>query len=162
MIGNTNPGRRALRAACLAPALLGLLLFAGCDGKGKVSGKVTYKGQVLNGGNVRFMNDTHNSFTVSIAEDGSYVLDKLPPGNYRIGVDNQLQMMPAFMAQKMMSQKGAKKSAEAQQEIGEMKEKLGAKEGVIKLPLKAADPLKSGMTCTVKPGSQTFDIEVQD
>ncbi len=61
-------------------ALLVLLVplgMSGCGGTGSVSGKVSYKGQLLKGGNVTFISSEGKpTVSASIQEDGSYTFPR--------------------------------------------------------------------------------------
>jgi hypothetical protein len=73
--------------ACLA--LFALLMAAGCGGAstGTVTGKVTYKKKPLKGGKVVFEStEGKGAVTADIGTDGSYTIDKAPPGKVKISV----------------------------------------------------------------------------
>src|SRR4051812_29066823 len=61
--------------------------LAGCaKPTGSVSGKVTYKGNPLKGGNVIFLKADGQSEWADIGEDGKYQIDKILAGPVKIGV----------------------------------------------------------------------------
>jgi hypothetical protein len=63
------------------------LAAVGCGGTGEVSGKVTYEGQVVTGGNVVFVPESGPSASATIdPEDGSYKIQKIPAGKVMVAV----------------------------------------------------------------------------
>jgi len=97
--------RRAALWPPAARALAGLgmaLLFpvlAGCaSGTGKVSGKVTYKGQPVRGGLILFRpaDPALNAVTVELDAEGGYSA-VLPTGDVTVSIDNRdLEPKPVF------------------------------------------------------------------
>jgi hypothetical protein len=63
-----------------------LLLAAGCASKGTISGKVTYKDQPVKGGTLSFVTQDGHAYDGNIEKDGTYRVDKVPPGPVRISV----------------------------------------------------------------------------
>jgi hypothetical protein len=91
----TSSSQVWLRAALAATAAASILLVTGCGGgskkDGKVTGKVTYGGEVLGGGNVLLVNagEHPQQFTAGIKSDGTYDLAGVPPGEYFVGVETE-------------------------------------------------------------------------
>jgi hypothetical protein len=54
---------------------------------GTVEGKVTDNGKPLAKGNVTLVDKDGKKFTGAIAPDGTYSVDKVPPGEYKVGID---------------------------------------------------------------------------
>ena len=68
-----------------------LVVAAGCGGKpvGTVAGKVTFQGKALKGGGVSFVSvDGDRSYAASIAPDGSYKVNEIRGGRYKVTVEN--------------------------------------------------------------------------
>jgi len=65
--------------------------MSGCGyGTAKVSGKVSYQGEVLKGGNVTFVSsEGRPSVSAAINTDGTYVLPKVPTGKVKICVETE-------------------------------------------------------------------------
>src|SRR4051812_22653135 len=72
-------------------ALVPILAAAGCGGsRVTVSGKVSYKGTPLKGGNVVFNSlEGKESRSAPIAEDGTYRIEKCPVGKVKITVETE-------------------------------------------------------------------------
>lgn len=86
MISFTSSSRRRMSVL----ALLLLTFCAGCGGAGELSGKVSYKGKNLKGGSVTFVSkDSGISYPCTIADDGSYTLNTIPAGIYKVCVDTE-------------------------------------------------------------------------
>jgi hypothetical protein len=125
-----------------------LLIVGGCSGSGKVSGKVTYKGEALGSGVVTFRTDKATA-TSPIDADGNYRILKAPPGKVQITVET---IAPAG---------GVSKDGKIQGstfEVSGGSEKPGK---YVAIPPKYADPAQSGLTYEVTPGSQTYDIKLE-
>jgi hypothetical protein len=128
----TSIGRWTLAAA--------LVVLAGCGrgGTGEVTGKVTYKGDVLPGGMVTFIAENGKAESARIAEDGSYKVANIPVGRARITVTTQPPV------------------------------KLGAKEPFeplgkyIEIPPRYRDADISGLSLSVKRGSQQYDLPLTE
>src|SRR5437868_4614763 len=73
-------------------AALVLALAAGCRSSpnpGKVSGRVTYKGAPLKGGEVLFHSAGQGSYRGSINQDGTYEITDVPVGEMTVTVDTE-------------------------------------------------------------------------
>jgi hypothetical protein len=177
-----------MRRAALCPlaarvlAGLGMALFfpvlAGCGtGTGKVSGKVTYKGQPVPGGQVllRPADPRQNAVSATLDEEGRYSA-VLPTGEVTVSIDNRdLEPRPSFGGG---IPAGIPLSAEARSKLG--KAKAAAPAAPPDKPIESADdprqpsgryvpiPEKyymaetSGLKFTVKGGEQTQDFELTD
>jgi hypothetical protein len=153
---------------CLGVFVLSsLLVAAGCSRTGSVSGKVTYKGQVLKAGMVQFFPEGKGGdFSAPIKEDGSYSVAKLPPGMAKITVvsntANPLASMPP-----MARGAGAKGMKQAEEQMKKSKEggaggnsPFATNQGAA-VPAQYGDPEKSGLKLDVTGGSQSFDIKIE-
>jgi hypothetical protein len=162
-----------------ALALL-LPLTVGCGGgKGTVSGTVTLDGQPLPVGNIAFIPSQGPGASGRI-EDGKYSVanvptgpvtvtvetisikqeidayTKAPPSVPRIGTANVSPEMLAKMPENARAQieKQQKQAAERASKAKELQAKYRA------VPEKYSKPESSGLTITVKRGSNTFDIQL--
>jgi hypothetical protein len=159
---------RARRGPALGLGLLLLLpALSGCGRQtGHLSGKVIFNGQPLPGGWLTFRpaDPKANAVPALIGEDGSYEAT-LPVGEVAIAVDNrELQPPPKSSGPrpglppgiKIPGQDGAAKAAEAPSTGGA---KLSGK--YVPIPEKFYRADSSGLTLTVKAGSETRDIELK-
>jgi len=176
--------RRAALTNVLARALatigfaLCLTALAGCGGPatGKVSGRVTYKGQPLPGGLVMFRpaDPRQNLITVELDKDGQYSA-VLPGGEMTVSIDNRdLEPRPAFGS-------GVPAGVPIAPDIRAKLGKAALPAPPPDKPVESADlpppqpsgryvpiPVKyyavetSGLKFTVKGGDQTQDFELTD
>lgn len=131
------------------------LMLAGCGSgsNGTVSGKVSYKGQPLKGGNVSIIPKKGGTLSSPIAEDGSYKISKVPIGSATITVETKsLRPVP----QKSLPGPYAKapKDVLPQGVQGDPKR-------YVRIPDKYADPEGSGLSLDVKGGVQTHNIDLK-
>jgi len=117
---------------------------------GTVSGKVTYKGKPLPGGNVTFAGKDGKSLAAAIHEDGTYSLEKVPPGEYKVAVETESLRKAAPGGG--VPPKGGDKIAPPP---------AADAPKYVAIPVKYANPETSGLTYTVKTGKQTFDIDLE-
>ena len=78
--------------------IVALVVLAGCSPRptGSVSGKVSHNGKLLKGGKVVFVGaDGGQSVSSSINEDGTYLVQELPAGSYKICVDTSFLKGPS-------------------------------------------------------------------
>ncbi len=131
----------------LGAALL-VVLAAGCGpGTGNVSGKVYLDGKEVPGGYVNFFPEGEKATAKSspIAEDGSYAVSGVPLGTARIsvqGVFGSVQLPNMKTPQGLDMPRSDRKT--------------------IYVPTKYSTVEQSGLTFDVKPGSQTYDIKLED
>jgi hypothetical protein len=122
----------------LAAATLG----SGCSrSAGTVYGVVTYKGRTLKSGSIVFHGAENSSATSEIDSDGAYRVHNLPPGPAKIGVDNRTFTMPTGSKNKEGAKKGKAESKDT-------------------LPAGLGNPDTSGLTCTVRGGTQEHNIDI--
>jgi hypothetical protein len=138
--------------------LLGLLTgMAGCTKTphsiehAEVSGKVLFQGKPLPGGQVTFVTVQGFASSAPIDENGNYQI-KAPTGEVQIGVENRF-LLP--------SKRGPEKGFHPRRPGSKVEEKP-IKGRYVKISSRYSDPTTSGLTCTVKPGPQTHDIELSD
>jgi hypothetical protein len=147
---------RAVIFACIA-----LLPLLGCgedDGIGQrysVSGKVTYKGELLKGGNVNFLPDgagVPGRGASGVIKAGYYSMttltsgDGVLPGKYKVGINANYTDMSEAVKQNGGMYQGSRFA--------------GPRIKVI--PEKYTNPATSGLTFEVKPTSNTFDIDLPE
>jgi len=145
-----------------AKATLTLLLLsstcAGCSSKGIVSGKVTYRGKPLPAGTVIFVTQAGGGFSANI-RDGEYRVERLPEGPAKIAVSTPANTahLKGLIA-KMQPPPEMRKKARPDQPA----EEPPADVPTVQIPARFQDPEKSGLTYTVKSGSQKYDIDLPD
>lgn len=153
-----RPGR--LRLAAPGFCLLVCLAATGCGGKGSVTGKVSYKGEPLGGGTVLFYSEGQGTASSPIGPDGSYKVDKVPAGEVKIGVETK-SVKPAanFNRPAMPTPPPDALPKDAAASIyGPPSQPMGK---FVAIPDSYADPKSSGLTYTVKPGPQPYDIDLK-
>ena len=142
-------------------ACIALLPLLGCgedDGIGQrysVSGKVTYKGELLKGGNVNFLPDAagvSGRGASGVIKAGYYSMTTLTPGDgvlpgkYKVGINANYTDM----------------SEAAKQPGGIYTGNKYAGPRIKVIPEKYTNPATSGLTFEVKPTSNTFDIDLPE
>lgn len=127
---------------------LGLLMvfLAGCQGTGSVAGKVTYQGKPLVYGTVLVIGSDNASAQAEIQTDGHYSASGLAVGEVKIAVNSSNPKGVAIYA-------GFK----------DPKKKPPPFEvpGWFAIPQKYEDVATSGLTHTIRRGSNAFDIELK-
>jgi hypothetical protein len=126
---------------CWRGLLLGLgLMLAGLGcgpgngEEGEVSGKVLFKDQPLPSGTVKFLGADGKTISSAIATDGTYRVRKVAVGLAQITVDSHPRVPYGLQLEKQKA---------------------------VPIPRDYSDPKKSRLTCEVKPGEQTFNIELR-
>ena len=161
MIEFRSSRRRLLMAGWLT--LLPLVL-AGCGSKERatVEGKVTVDGAPANVGVVTFLSVDGKSrisaMKAGIQPDGTYRLDDAPLGDVKVSV------APLSLSQG----RGAARRKERIKDLVEMRK--GGKgppqaapapaDSAVPIPKKYANADSSGLTTTLKPGKNVYDIEL--
>jgi hypothetical protein len=157
--------------------LLSALLFglAGCGSSGTVSGKVLYKGNPLPAGTrVTFLHEkTDRPFTEQVNDDGTYTIEKVPPGKVKIGVVPP--HAPTLGAPNVpggggpqagkkdapiIGPGGAKDVIQPPSGFGKVFEGKGSDKPSVEIPDQYKDPRQSGLTLEVTGGKQKHDIEI--
>jgi hypothetical protein len=146
--------------------LFSILFVAGCtrsdEKQAEVSGKVTYKGKPVPGGRIIFVSAKGYNSTSVISPQGEYQL-KAPIGEVKIGVDNHMlnKNDPTLNEKKAYLEKKGRLKPK-----GPLAERQSSKQEItgtyVPLPSHYANPATSGLTYTVKPGPQTFDLDLAD
>jgi hypothetical protein len=136
------------------------LLLAGCGPKrtktGTVSGKVSYKGQPVNGAALLLYPaaEGNTAITVSVNQAGEYHIVDVPAGEYKIvvrGTAGAQQVDPRLL-KKMSPDKQA-----------EVKEKLSHMNTppTIKFPDKYKDPKTTDLKVTITDKDQSKDLDLE-
>lgn len=147
----------------VAMLLIGLFL-SGCGRsgmglEGEVSGKVTYNGKPLPGGQVKFLTSDGHMFTGTIDAEGNYKVRALV-GEARIIVDNRM-----LEKRKGKSPQGGLRpppGVEVKSDLSKMSGGQPLTGTYVRIPDKYRSPDDSGLTYTVTMGSQTHDIQLSD
>jgi hypothetical protein len=90
---NISSSRSWLRGGVAVAVAVSVFLVVGCSGgakkDAKLTGKVTYGGEPLGGGNVLLQATGEHSqtFQSAIKTDGSYEIAGVPAGEYNVGVE---------------------------------------------------------------------------
>jgi len=111
----------------------------GCGGgvkKVNVSGTVTYKGEKLTSGMLKFVGPEQSSASGLIKPDGTYTLTDVTPGDVKVAVIEIPGTVPP--------------AGEKAQQVHQ-----------VALPDKFRDPEKSGVKYTITPSTTQLDIELK-
>jgi len=142
--------------------------FVGCSSEPPVgvSGTVTVKGAPpkLPGLMISFVSATGAVVTAPVAENGTYTASGLTSGETRVGFAvggaNDKKTGDQSLADE--KDQGERRKAEYDKKI-ETRKKAKSSEPPVKvpLPLRYLDPLKSGITTTLKPGDNVVDVDIK-
>jgi hypothetical protein len=151
-------------ARWLAGTLLLALFLSGCGrsslgSEGEVSGKVTYKGQPIQGGQITFITPKGYTFTGVIDPQGHYKIRALV-GEVRIAVDNHMLLKRSGTpAPDIRRPPGIEPPPGVK--VDDIQSSGVTITGTfVPFPEKYRSPDSSGLSYTVKSGSQTHDIEL--
>jgi hypothetical protein len=161
-----------LRASCIFLMLFIALVLTSCGRPvGTLSGKVTYKGSALKGGNVVF--EGERTYSTPINEDGTYTSPQMQGGDYKVCVDNS-NLRPRNSGYSDNKAAAAKNQAEtpkvdADANIPEGYTPSNPKNAAVAkdpsrytaIPSKYTKADQTPITCTVTGGSQPFDIDLK-
>ena len=123
------------------------LVAAGCQGKGDVSGKVTFEGKPLVFGTVLFEGSDGSLRQGNIERDGSYSVSGVATGEAKVAVSSLNPTSSDFQR----IQREGRPQPPPQPEI----------RGWFPIPDQYDAPYKSGLTYTIKPGPNTINIELK-
>jgi hypothetical protein len=143
------------RRWALSAALVALSGVAGCGRTGTVTGKVTYNGTALKGGNVVFYTADNRPFATEIAEDGTYTVEKVPAGPVKITVETE-SLRPAAGSRSYSPPPGSNSPADYKPpDHREMAKRYVA------IPTRYAEASQSGLTYEVKSGKNDHPIDLK-
>jgi hypothetical protein len=166
------------RTACFAALLVFLGGVTGCGGKGTVTGTVTGPdGQPLPVGRITFLPTGGQPGASGEIQDGKYKVENVPTGENKVGVDTEY-IQVEFGATVKNAARGKPQTGtgasgpppkDAPPAFLEMQKKQAeglnkAKEMMAKyrqLPVKFADPNTSGLSLTVKTGTNDFPVDLR-
>ena len=155
------------------------LLSIGCSRPvGSVTGKVTFQGKPLKGGNVAFVSsEGRQSFASGIKEDGTYEVPNIQGGSYKVTVETASLKPPATAAGTGMGGIGQKAPVTKEgtgapppgQQLPDGYKASSPASGqaaanakkYVAIPDKYADADKSELTYTFNGGSDTFNIDLK-
>jgi hypothetical protein len=131
-----------------------VFLVSGCSRPvGSVTGKVTYQGKPLKGGTVSFAStEGRQSFSASIADDGSYTIPNLVGGSYKVCVETESLKPPPGVKAGMGP--GQNRSPAAARTAENLKK-------YVQIPDKYSSADKTDITYEFKGGSETYNIELK-
>ena len=129
---------------------------AGCGGSSAtVSGKVSYKDQIVKGGSVVFLGANNWTGTSRIAEDGAYSIANVPLGKVQITVETKTAKPNPMMSKMPKPPEGTPLPP------GTMYDAAGRKDRYVEIPDNYADKDRSGLTYEVTSGKQVHNIELK-
>jgi len=158
---------RCFWACTLLGLCCSLFLFAGCSGKptASVTGKVTYKGQPVTGGNIDLFPADGNEagrYRIPIKADGTFSTIDIPPGLKKVSIETEsvkIMGTGGYTPPKAPGGRGAEKPpGEAPKQFDVDNSNMPK---YVEIPKKYADPDKSGLTWEITKGKQpekTFDL----
>jgi hypothetical protein len=134
-------------------ALVLAAVAAGCSASGNtVTGKVKYKGATLPEGRVAFLGK-EGSASGPIQPDGSYTIKMAPLGKVAITV-NTSALDPSSLPDAGLA------AVQARGMIPKVETPTVGGTPAASIPRKYGRPETSGLTFTVKPGKQNYDINL--
>jgi hypothetical protein len=147
-----------------------LICAVGCGGaRGSVAGKVTFRGQPVMAGSVVMCGSDKRPATSAIEENGTYSLEDVPVGQVQVAVVSPNPAIAANRSKALAIVAKAKAKAKATdkfdyeaivpQEASAGSE--GPKKRWVRLPKDVEFPDRSGITTTIRPGENTFNIELK-
>lgn len=149
------------------------LMAAGCGSSlGTVSGKVTYKGEVVKGGTIRIVPEKGPPATGDIQEDGTYKITHVATGPAKVSVetDSIKPMKEAAQGRGAMSMYKNKppppppgspgSDMDPSKSVAGFREQ-GDEKRYVAIPARYSDANKSGLSLTVKGGNNEFNIELK-
>jgi hypothetical protein len=157
--------KSCLRITWAGLVVLAGLALAGCARtKAPVSGSVKYKGKALPSGVVSFVSSDNQVASGQIGADGSYSIPAVTVGPAKVSVQvatpgKRSMMMGPPGGEKKMTSAGPKDMAE--RSAITTGEGAGTPVAVVQIPLEYANPDTSGLTFTVQPGANTFNIDLK-
>jgi len=146
--------RIALRCACFGV----LLVVSGCGpAKTEVSGTVRYEGKPLTSGHVLVVDADGMSYTSPISGEGAFTVSGVPVGPVRFAV---------LVSNMDVSKPLKREAGERRGKAGFKKRDNSRRDNSVpppkpQLPPRYAAVGTSGLSTTLKPGPNTFDLDMQ-
>jgi hypothetical protein len=137
-----------VRSFCfwVVAAVLLTSVALGCAGQGDVSGKVSYQGKSLVWGTVQFEGSDGVVKHGNIKPDGSYTVEGVATGDAKLAVSSNNPQGSDFQPLQREGQPPRQPRPEVK--------------GWFAIPEKYNTPFKSGLTYTIKRGSNEHDIKL--
>ncbi len=131
------------------------ILAIGCGGgetSSTVAGKVTYKGAPVTGGTLKFYPEGSKDvfITGAINPDGTFSLINVPKGKSKVVVETDSIKQQALMNERLKDKSGKTPGA------------AGPTPVYVQIPAKYARPDTTDLTCEVKSGKNTSDLDLKD
>jgi len=151
----------------VGPLALLVLAFglAGCGGEPPtaVSGTVTFKGAPpkISGLMISFMSTAGTVVTVTVAEDGTYTASGLTGGEMRVGFSVVGKAPPNRTDRQPENLSKTDPKAQIEREKTRFKAEFGKALVKSPIPERYLDPLKSGITTSLKPGDNTLNVDIK-
>jgi hypothetical protein len=145
-------------------ALFLLVALSGCGSStGTVTGKVSYKGEALRRGNVLFVAAGGWTGSALINEDGTYRIANLPPGSFKLAVEPAGGPTQGGRGRSgpPRGKWGPPKDAAVPEGFKGADHDVPANAASVNVPAKYAKVETSELTCEVKRGKQTHDIDLK-
>jgi hypothetical protein len=151
--------------ASLGPALLLALASSGCGpGHGRVTGTVTYRGKPVVVGTVLIVGSDGIPAYGNVGEDGTYVIARVPTGAAQVAVNS----LDPVVAARWKDRKAGLRGALLPPRVKDKKVVLpqpeppppGDRKGWFPIPEQYGNPRTSGLTCDVKRGANTCNLEL--
>jgi hypothetical protein len=142
---NQRPATRGRLSRAAVGFGLAAALAVGCQGRGDVSGKVTYQGKAVPFGTVLIEASDGTACQGNIEQDGTYTVQGVITGEARVAVNSP---NPKGIT---LIYKDPNKKPPPYPDVP----------GWFSIPSKYETTAGSGLTVTVRSGSNTFDIELK-
>jgi hypothetical protein len=157
------------------PLALAMICAAGCGGgSGNVSGKVTFRDQPVVMGSVVIIGQDKMPRTAVIEENGTYYLKNVLAGDVQVAVvsldpsvaEKRAKGLAILAKVKAKAQAKSKDKSAPDEPIDVLApapptDSPDAKKKWVRLPNNVEVPETSGITTTISPGENTFDIKLK-
>lgn len=155
-----------MKTQILSLAILGLgLSLIGCaknsQAPAKVSGAITYKGQPIKAGSMKFHTPEGTSYPATISPDGTYSATDIPTGEMVVTIETEAFNPDKKMAQNPEAQRRAKMQSKMVQQPAGGGEPPPTVH-YVKIPSKYANAKTSPVTITISSGRNVKDIDLTD
>jgi hypothetical protein len=144
-----TPTKKTATGSLRGFLLLSILGASGCglwdSGVGQVTGTVTFKGKLLTPGEVLLVSEDGKRHWGTLTTEGVYTIDNVPTGLAKVAVVPRSRVPDGLMVKPGQGRAGKSRPANPYTDI----------------PARYKSPEKSGLTCTVERGRNTFDIPLK-